>query len=479
MNTFRMRNSWLPRLLVSYLLVTAWTVPAQDHADQDFGFAFDQFPLVLQPGWRTEIAGPFYYREHQESLRLWAVPPLLSYAEDPPTETSEFTALYPVLTYVRAGEQYRWHLFQLFSFAGGPTQKENDRRRFTLYPIYFQQRSSVPEENYTAVVPFYGTLKNRLFRDEIDFVLFPAYSKTRKRDVVTRNYLFPIVHLREGDGLEGWQVWPFYGEEHKLVTTRTDGFGDVELIGGRHRFFVLWPIFVDVHEGLGTGNPQHQQMLLPAYSYLRSPQRDATTVVWPFFTYIDDRERGYREWQMPWPFIDFARGPGKTINRVWPIYSHAYSSNLTSSSLLWPVYRYNRVHSSTIDRQRTRVLFFLYSNTSESDLAKQRSRRRVDLLPLFSYRRDFEGSTRFQLFALLEPVLPGNSNVERAYSPVWSVWRSERNATNGHASQSLLWNLYRRETTPESRKTSALFGLFKQESGPEGKSTRFLFLRFR
>jgi hypothetical protein len=50
---------------------------------------------------------------------------------------------------------------------------------------------------------------------------------------------------------------------------------------------------------------------------------------------------------------------------------------------------------------------------------------------------------------------------------------------NGGASQSLLWNLYRRETTPESRKTSALFGLFKQESGPDGKRMRVLFIPFR
>ena len=55
------------------------------------------------------------------------------------------------------------------------------------------------------MLPFYGHLKNRLFRDEIDFTMFPLYVRTRKKDVVTRNMPYPFFHLREGDGLRGWQ----------------------------------------------------------------------------------------------------------------------------------------------------------------------------------------------------------------------------------------------------------------------------------
>ena len=96
--------------------------------------------------------------------------------------------------------------FKLLSFAGGPTQRETARDRFTLFPLYFQQRSSDPNQNYTAVFPFYGHLKHRLFRDDIFFVMFPLYSETRKKDVVTDNYLWPIFSLRHGEALHGWQV---------------------------------------------------------------------------------------------------------------------------------------------------------------------------------------------------------------------------------------------------------------------------------
>lgn len=156
------------------------------------GPLFDEFGLTLAPGHRIEALGPFFYSEQEETQRIWAVPPLLSYTRDPATESKEFDFLYPVLTYNRYGGQYRWQVFEVLSFAGGPTQRETARDRFTLFPLYFQQRSSDTNQNYTAVFPVYGHLKHRLFRDDIFFALFPLYSETRKKDVVTDNYLWPL-----------------------------------------------------------------------------------------------------------------------------------------------------------------------------------------------------------------------------------------------------------------------------------------------
>jgi len=81
-----------------------------------------------------------------------------------------------------------------------------------------------------------------------------------------------------------------------------------------------------------------------------------------------------------------------------------------------------------------------------------------------------------QLLSLVEPILPNNTGVERNLSPLWSIWRSEGNAKTGATSQSFLWNLYRRDATPETRKTSFLFGLFQRRSSPEGKHWRVLFI---
>ena len=93
---------------------------------------------------------------------------------------------------------------------------------------FFRSISSSVRRTQMKITPrwFHFTVisKDRLFRDEIFFVMFPIYSETRKRDVVTDNYLYPFFHLRHGDGLHGWQFWPVVGTEHKDVTTQHQRF---------------------------------------------------------------------------------------------------------------------------------------------------------------------------------------------------------------------------------------------------------------
>jgi hypothetical protein len=282
--------------------------------------------------------------------------------------------------------------------------------------------------------------------------------------------------VRHGNKLEGWKVWPIIGHEHKDVTTKTNGFGDVELVGGHDSRFVLWPIGLEQHAGIGTDNPENSFAILPAYYRLRSPKRDVTTVIWPFFSHIDDREKKYTEWQTPFPFVDFAKGEGKTTRRVWPFFSQAHTEYLESDWYMWPIYKFNRAKVSPLDRSRMRILFFLYSDTIQKNTETEHYQRRRDFWPLYTHRHDFNGNTYFQIFAPLEPILPTSKSVDRDYSPVWSVWRQEYNPTTGGRSQSLLWNLYRRQTTPTSKKCSLLFGLFQYQSDTDGKRVRLFYI---
>jgi len=440
------------------------------------GPIFDEFNLTLDNGRRTEAIGPFFYDKTKESEKTWAIPPLLSYDTDPDTESKEFDLLYPLLTYERFGMEYRGQFLELFSFSGGQNQKAEQAKRVTLFPLYFQQRSPDTNQNYTALIPIYGHIKDRLFRDDIFVFLFPLYSETRKRDVVTDNYLFPIFHLRRGDGLRGWQVWPLVGNEHKDVTSCTNGFGETEVNGGHDRFFALWPIYFRQNNGQGTDNPEKFRAVLPFYSLTRSPQRDVTTVIWPLFTWIDDRSKKYHEWEGPWPIIDVARGEGKTTTRVWPLFSHAHNDTFESDYYLWPIYKRDRRHTEAMDRERTRVLFYLFQDVREKNLETGAERKRLDLWPLFNWRRDFNGNQRLQILALVETALPDNRGVERNWSPLWSVWRSECNPRSGATNQSLLWNLYRRDATPGTRKCSLLFGFFQYQSDSEMKKWRLFYV---
>jgi hypothetical protein len=465
------------------------------------GFLFDEFRLTLDAGQRTEALGPLFNADRREESASWALPPFCSAGQNPGLDTADFDFLYPLVTYNRFGSEYRFHILQLFSFAGGKSQKDEEARRFTLFPFYFQQRSADPEKNYTALWPIYGHLEGRLFRSEVDFVLWPIYSKTqrhkthsplpddaflagryrnlnaRRGNITTYNYVYPFFHLRYGDGLEGWQFLPFYGTEHKSVTTRTNGFGDVEMVPGHEKKFIAWPFYFNQTMGIGSQNPEHVQTWLPFYTVTRSPLRDSTSYGWPIgVTVTEDRGRGYREVDAPWPLVVFAQGEGKTTRRVWPFFSHAANTNLQSDFFLWPIYKYNRFQSAPLDRDRTRILLFLYSHVNERNTVTGTVRQRTDLWPFYTHKKDRNGDTRLQVLSPLEPFLPTTPSIERNYSPVWSIWRAERNAKTSAVSQSLLWNLYRRETMPEAKKWSFLFGLFQSESDSQGRRGRLFYI---
>jgi hypothetical protein len=471
----------------------------------EIGPLAQEFSLTLDLGRRFEAAGPFWFDQERAGERSFGLPPLFSLTDDTEIDSREFDILYPFLTYDRYGPEFRWQLFQLLSVAGGQRLKDDSAvRRRTLFPLYFEQRTENPDDNYTALVPFYGTLKNRLFRDKIHFVMFPLYSQTKKHinpsrvQITTDNYLYPFVHVRSGEGLRGWQFWPFYGVEEKAITQRTNEWDDV-LIGAGHRgHFVLWPFYIEATRGIGTDNPERFKASLPLFSVERSPLRDTTIVLWPFFIHTEDRARKYREWDLPWPLIVFARptgeptetpavlrrwpatafggGVGKTVTRVFPFFSQSHTQTHLSEFYLWPLFKRNRIHVPPLDRDRWRILLYLYSDVTEKNLDTGAAARRQDLWPLFTYRRDREGRERLQVLAPLEPMIPGNKGIERNWSPLWSLWRAENNAQAGVRTQSLLWNLYRRDVTPQSRKCSLLFGLFQYQSDAEGARRRWFHL---
>ncbi|MBI4661898.1 MAG: hypothetical protein HY735_24010 [Verrucomicrobia bacterium] len=472
-------SSRVPKLLLLVALSLCLSPNARVQGNENFavGPIYHHGPLTLGDGKRTESGGPLFSHEVTESQQAWTLAPLFSLRKDSAGEFTEFDLAYPLVSYSRFGSDFRFQILQILSWAGGVSLQRQTNSRVTLFPIYFRQRSADPSLNYTALVPFFGRLRNRLFRDEVEFVLFPFYLRSRKREVVTDNYLFPFYHRRHGPGLNGSQIWPLFGAEHKDVTTKTNSFGETETVGGHEKRFLLWPFYFNNRLGIGTDNPESQRVVLPFLSLQRSPRRDSSTYLWPIgVTYTHDREKGYREWGAPWPLVVFARGEGKTANRIWPFFSRAKNDTRQSDFYLWPLYKYNRINSSPLDRERTRVMLFLYSHLRERNVTTGTALERTDLWPLFTVRRDHNGAERLQILSLAEPFFPNSQGIERTYSPVWSIWRSEQNPASGQASQSFLWNLYRNDSTPTSKKCSLLFGLFQYQSGPEGRRVRLFYL---
>lgn len=433
---------------------------------------------MWDPGWGRAILGPIWGQEHFGDQSLWRLSPLMAHVEEAATERSEYEFLYPLFTFDRFGTEYRAQLLQFFSVSGGGTVDGETKRRQTLFPLFFRQKSDNPSNDYVALLPFYGHMQNHLLRDEIRFALIPLWLQSRKRDVVTDNFVFPFFHVRHGDHLTGWQFWPVFGQEHKEVTSKTNSIDEAEIVGGHSRWFAGWPFIMSSHEGIGTTNPVSNLAFFPVVSLQRSPLRDNTTVLWPFITRTENREQHFVEWGLPFPFIGWARGEGKHANRLWPLYGNATNATTRQNFFLYPLYYHKRVQSAPLDRERTRALFFGYSDLRIQNTATGKTFRRRDLWPLFTWRQELDGRSRLQILAPIEPLLPNNKSIERLYSPMVSIWRNEANPKEHTASQSLLWNTWRRDVSPEKTRTSTLFGLIRTERSATGRKWRFLGMPF-
>lgn len=470
------------------------------------GPLFSRYRLTLDAGEGTRFLGPFGILEEvwpdrgagsfaaeewppenmrmegasvSQTARNLTLAPVFSYYTEPPVNARHWDLLYPVVSYDRYGSESRLQVFQLLSLSGGRTQEKAHDRTCTLFPFLFARRSEDPTRDYTAIWPVYGRMENRLFRDETRFALWPLYVQTRKKDVVTDNFVAPFIHVRRGDGLKGWQFWPFFGQETKDFTYRTNNIGELEAVGGHDKTFVLWPFHSKVDSGFGTTNTIRHRALLPFYSFQRSPERDSASYLWPFgLTLSEDRGIGYRQTAFLWPVFICARGPGKHQDRFWPFYGHSRYEELTSRFYFWPLFAQRRISRGPYEKEVDQGALVVFNRTHERNADTGKTQSRIGLWPLFLWKKDWEGLESFQCLAPLSALMPKNASIARTYAPFFALWRTEKNAQTGASSQSFLWNLYRGERTPTTKKNSLLFGLFQYQSGPAGKRVKVFFIPF-
>ena len=253
------------------------------------GFLYHDFPLTLATGQRRK-RGALFYTEAKD-CRKPSPFPRFSHI----TRISELILRSVIFftrgTFDRYGSEYRWHFFQLFTFAGGENQDQEKARRSPCFPFIFSSARHESEQNYTALVPFYGRFKGRLFRDEIFFGHVPSVRAKLKAGRDHHNYLFPFFHLRQGNGLRGWQFWPLPARStrkspaHKWFW-RFSSFPDTTSPS------VLAALTSDRNPGIGLTTQQHKHAILPLYSLLRSPTGIRHHRL-ALFIWVDYREKKY------------------------------------------------------------------------------------------------------------------------------------------------------------------------------------------
>ncbi|MHB1397273.1 MAG: hypothetical protein ACYDAI_02100 [Trichloromonadaceae bacterium] len=425
----RLEQFWIGLLLLGLLLPTAGgAAEVKEDQVRTFWPLFDYRSSPVHNYSSLHLLGPLFKLESKGTETEFSLRPLLFHAWETDGEDTVTEVLYPI----GGGKSRRgltsFHVLHLLNYEFGDAEEGSDNE-FMLFPFLFygdhEERGP-----FFAFFPFGGTLYEKFGRDEIRFTLFPLYGRTLKGSTTTTNILYPFFASIQGEDESGFKVWPLYGQSEKTGVYR--------------KRFALWPIFYSQDLALDTDNPKRRRGVFPLYTSEISPQRTSRTVLWPFFSHIEDQRRDYEEWNAPWPLVRVTSGRYKEGVKVLPLFADERVGDGRSRWFLWPLYKIEEIDSDYLYRRRDRVLFFLYSDLLEQVKEDEvLPKRRRALWPVFQYESS-KGVHHFSTLALLEPFFPDNGGILRNWAPLWRIYQT-RWDNHGNSISSLLWNLYWKE----------------------------------
>lgn len=420
------------------------------------------------------------------ALGLWAAAfssatTLNPFYADIETEHGSFFAVRPFYSHAAIAEgavqDVFWPLYSRKQFKDEQTSRilvfwythhfersvEGSRYRRWLLPVYFQGRSG-GGENYLALFPLGGTIYDFMGRDEIRFVLFPVYGRSRVNDLETLSVLWPVYSRTRGDGIRRDRVFPLYGKSVKD--------------GSYEKRFILWPFWTEaVYEH--PGHSGRVRILFPVYGRADMQQEQTLWLLPPFFRFTEGREqRTY----CPWPFFQKIDGEGYDKLHLWPFWgrSRMEENNNERHFVLWPIWRSDRVERQDLLYIRQMAVPFFYLRRgvelkpADSAEKPETVYRHLRLWPLMSSLRDGD-LTRFRMLELW-PVASRAAPVERNWAPLWTLYsRTEQDSV---VRRDVLWFAWssRRNAATGCKEWSLLNGLFSCRQDESGRHTRFLWL---
>jgi hypothetical protein len=396
------------------------------------------------------------------------------------TEQGSFFAVRPFYshTVVEEGQirDYLWPLYSRKEFKDEQTTRalifwfthkfdskdETPRDRNWLLPVYFQGRD-VNGKGYFALFPLGGTIKEFLGRDEIMFVLFPAYGKSRINDVKTTSVLWPIYSHTRGEGIERDRVFPIYGKS--------------VLEGKYEKKFVLWPFWTSA-EYFYPGDSGKSWILFPLYGRSKMDHESTYWVLPPFFRFTkgDKQDRTF----CPWPFFQKMKSERHSKFYIWPLWGEdQYAAGPTQRDfLLWPLLWSEKTEEARLLKTHRMALPFFYQGSSflREEGVPEDKLPRVSfywkIWPLMSWQHEGDVS-RFRMLEFWP--IKDSAPIERNWAPLWTLYKRTNN--DGVVRKDILWFAWHSESEPVAERTewSLLKGLVAYKKDADARSVRLLY----
>lgn len=375
---------------------------------------------------------------------------------------SETHVLFPLGLMDRRPGQSETHLYPIYQNIHR-TDPDGFRDDDTiLFPLLVAGSHPV-EGDYAYIVPFGGSLKGLLGKDEAVGVLFPLYGWTRQGETETHHVAWPLFATTSGGGWSGFRALPFYGHFEKKDAAGQTVFD---------RTTVLWPLVSWAEDATNSRNPFSSVAVFPFYGRTRSGWMDDDVLLWPLFRWWSDKRTGYSERRVPFPFVIVGSGGGEARVDLWPLCGLRTRPGYTRHFFLWPLGRREEQHTESYVDVRTWALplFWQFHRTW---LDRPGEDREVHVWPFARWDSRADGSRGVRFPALLFFNDP-NSNFDEIIDPLFSLFRWRREADGAEALDVALGIWRTRDTADGEHRWDVLGGLVGRTTGPRGSKTRLL-----
>ncbi|MGI9534606.1 MAG: hypothetical protein ACR2NW_06620 [Thermodesulfobacteriota bacterium] len=372
--------------------------------------------------------GPFIIHRKSKDYSEFGFRPFYHTTTKKRGDVRELEFIYPMASY-KEKENFTWFQSMLFLFVYNTETSRSGfkNKELTLFPFIFYNKEEDTENNYFAFFPIYGNLKNKFGTDNVNFFLFPLYMRTENDGGITQSYLWPFISSYSGE-LEGGKFWPIRGKRR----SKDNQF---------YNEFLFWPIYVK-REKEFYGDRFYIKSIFPFYSDSYVHGVSSRGYIWPLYQHTTNHNKNTERWDIPWPIFNITKGETVNQTRIFPFFSKSKRyENDEDGYIMWPVYKYKNIDLDTYRRSKKSFFLIFYKDIKEEPIADGvKPKRKIDLWPLFTYKKDADGYKNFHIFTIFEPFVPSNDRLYRNYSSFWRIFVWEKSADNVTRS-SFLWNL--------------------------------------
>lgn len=374
----------------------------------------------------TEILWPFIEGREDTEWKQSFFRPFWNRREEKGQEFKETEFLWPFGRITQRGSA-TYTTFFPFRFRTEETKEDGEKEVDDIrFPFLFKHRQK--GDNYTAIFPFFGHIKDRFGRDEIKFVMWPIYTWQRKDDVTATTILWPFISFSSYPGGGGFKLWPLFGSSEKKGTFK--------------KSFILWPFYNYQWAQLKSGGTYECTVMFLIMGKERSPAGKADSILWPFFMHTENFKTGVTEDWYPWPLFGKGRGKDYTKDQYLPFFSTTKEGGTKDDAILWPIATFTDRQTADSHYTSARVLPLWYDVKEEWPKDKSRETY-FHLWPLFHTSKKRNGVEKTES---LSPIwLRENDGWERNWAPFFWLFQTGKDK-DGVRYDHFLHRVYRHES---------------------------------